>query len=618
MSNHFTSKNIFIYLLIFILTIICYHNFYLQQFLYWDDKAYIMVNPYIHGFTLENISWIFTHWELGNWHPLTSSLFALTYELFGENAAAFKFINLCIHSFNSFLIYLLFIIILRFYDPLIKENNTSLHLAGIVTGIAFAIHPLHVESVIWIAETKDTLSTFFYLLTIYLYLKKDPLDKHSLPVLFTFFLALLSKPMAITLPAILVILDLYLLKKPALYQDFFHTLWQSMRQKWAFFLLSLFITLLTFYTQNLLTFFTQKQNTEQTILTERVINALYGLQHYLTGLIYPADITPFYPYSNTFTPSMPVVILFFTLFMSITIIALKSTQSRFTPLACVWLTFLIILLPVIGLVKIGYQSWADRYTYLSTIGYFLLFGWIIFTLLNQLSKNKKIPLLFFIIFIFSQWGYLTYLYTDVWKNDRTLWLFSSSKYPNAIAYRNLASSYYIEKNYPATIYYALQSLSYNPAHVTTLHMIADAYKALNNTAKELYYYQLAVTRNPESGYALTKLGDYFYYQGVHTKAIFYYNTALKIAANAADIYHPLQRLAYLDYEQHHYQSALQKILLAYQKAPKNFGDQDTLQLIAELYFILHNQQQFTHFYKKLRKIAPHHSYIKLRQQHVRE
>ena len=386
-AAHLTRKQLsrVIYFALAVVTLLIYLPMLWHGFVNYDDPDYIIGNAHVTGgLTWANVVWAFTSNDAANWHPLTWLSHMLDCQLFGVNPAGHHLMNLLFHTANTLLLFLL-----------LTQLTGALWRSAMVAAL-FAWHPLHVESVAWASERKDVLSAFFWMLTILCYAKavtsdkwqvtsKDPslITHHSSLywlALFFFACGLMSKPMVVTLPFVLLLLDFWPLER---FQNFkFQNLAKLFVEKIPFFALSLASCLITYRAQSGALWSTQALS-----FHFRLANALMSYVRYISKLFWPTDLALIYPYPH-FWPLAGVVFVAGLLAVLSVIFILQA--KRFPYLAVGWFWFLGTLIPAIGLVQVGVQSMADRYTYLPSIGFFILVVWGVNDLLN--ARPQKIQI----------------------------------------------------------------------------------------------------------------------------------------------------------------------------------------------------------------------------------
>ena len=394
------------------------------EFLNYDDPIYVTSNYQIQaGITFKSVADTFTDIHTSNWHPLTMISHMLDWTLFGNNAGGHHWTNVIIHIFNTILLFLLFNII-----------TGALWQSAFVAAL-FAIHPINVESVAWIAERKNVLSTFFLISTILFYIRyvKSPGYKKYLPVLICFALGLMSKPMLVTLPLILLLLDYWPLNRmqvslhignkmpeqaPILTAK--RTISSLVLEKVPLFVLSLISIFITICAAR---HFETIAGLESFPLSRRIYNVIFSYSWYAKKFFCPTDLAAFYPHAVT-TAQFLTALLFLII---ITIFVCRYFRNH--PYLLVgWLWYLCTLVPVIGLVQVGYQTMADRYAYVPLIGVFIMSVWGLPQLLSKIKNGKTIASLIAVVFIVIM-TLATYLQVHVWKNNYTLLGHALSVYP---------------------------------------------------------------------------------------------------------------------------------------------------------------------------------------------
>ena len=319
----------------------------------YDDIDYVVDNPPVRaGLTWPGVKWAFTTGHMANWHPLTWLSHMLDVQLFGDNAGAYHIVSLLFHILNTLLLFAVF-----------RRVTGSLERSAFVAAL-FAVHPMHVESVAWVAERKDVLSTFFWLLTMWaysVYVRRQNWRWYG-ALSFCYALGLLSKPMLVTLPCVLLLMDVWPLRRP-------------LRASLLVEKLPLFFLALT---SSVVTVIAQRQGGAVVRLdlvpfSVRVANAIVAYARYLSKLVWPTDLAAMYPMSRAFPDALTFAIAASVL-IAITAFAVRTFRRH--PYVLVgWLWFLGTLVPVIGIVQVGIQAMADRYAYVPFIGLFLIIAW---------------------------------------------------------------------------------------------------------------------------------------------------------------------------------------------------------------------------------------------------
>jgi tetratricopeptide (TPR) repeat protein len=327
-----------------------------------DDVSYVLNNEVVRGgLSLEGVRWAFTEFHLGNWHPLTTLSNMLDVTLFGLAPGPQHVVNVVLHLANSLLVYALALVVLRHWG------------ASLVVAWLFMAHPLRVESVAWIAERKDVLCAFFFLLSLlaYLWHRQSPSPGRYILVVACFVLALLSKPMAVTLPVVLLLLDWWPIDRfaraaAAGLGNRIRVAMALTAEKLPLFLLALASSAVTLVAQT-----TAISTLEEVPIHLRAMNAVFAYAIYLRDTLMPTRLAAFYPHVEVdflreFLPALVAI--------GGISLAVYAGRRRFPWLVTGWLWYLIMLVPVIGIVQVGSQSHADRYTYLPSIGLLLALG----------------------------------------------------------------------------------------------------------------------------------------------------------------------------------------------------------------------------------------------------
>jgi len=346
-----SSAKFLICFLLAVVTAGIYWPVHRAEFVNYDDVDYVVENTHVRGgLTLDSVKWAFTTDHVGNWHPLTWLSHMTDVQLFGMNAGAHHAVNLLFHIANALLLLLLL------------ERMTHALWPSAMVAALFAWHPLHVESVAWVAERKDVLSTLFGLMALWAYAEYAESAKRNYwwAALVCFALGLMAKPMLVTLPFVFLLLDYWPLKRPLRIP--------AIKEKLPFFMLSAASSIVTFAVQR---HGGAVAALETVSFRHRVLNAVIAYATYLRKTFLPTDLAVIYPIS---APRWWEAAIAFTLLLTISIAAIYLARSH--PWLLVgWLWFLGMLIPVIGLVQVGSQSMADRYTYLPLVGIFIIVVW---------------------------------------------------------------------------------------------------------------------------------------------------------------------------------------------------------------------------------------------------
>src|SRR5687767_3539497 len=398
------QRNIVIPLLIVAACAIVYAQTYAFDFINIDDRAYVWENPaVISGLNSRSIAWAFTSFHSANWHPLTWLSHMLDVELFGGWAGGHHLTSALIHTINSLLAFFVF------------DRMTGSAWKSAFVALLFAVHPAHVESVAWVAERKDVLSTMFWLLTMLAYLwyteRKEGSGMLRLAIVSGIFaLGLMAKPMLVTLPFALLLCDYWPLARLKHTAD----LRPLVIEKLPLFALAAISSVITFIAQS---------SAGATVsiaalpLQERIANAVLAYGRYLWMLVYPVNLGFWYPRDPVVNPLW--LIAAGACLLAVTVFAWRKRKA-YPYLLFGWLWFLGTLVPVIGLVQVGMQSHADRYTYIPYFGLFVMIAWGG----AAVAKEIKIPARAVVVaaaILVTACTALGWRQTSLWRDSETLY-----------------------------------------------------------------------------------------------------------------------------------------------------------------------------------------------------
>jgi len=490
------------------------------DFIVFDDGQYVTENHHVkEGLTLKSITWAFTIIHASYWIPLTWLSHMLDCQFYGMNPGGHHLTNLLFHIANTLLLFFVF-----------RKMTDSLWQSGFVAAL-FALHPLHVESVAWVSERKDVLSTFFWMLTMWSYVwhVENPSVKRYVLIVFLYTLGLMSKPMLVTLPFVLLLLDFFPLYRIRLEQTdddnnaqqwlvIFRLVWEKV----PLFVLSAISSVVTFYAQ-------QQGGAVVSLgalpLKARIANALCSYAKYMGKMVYPAKLAIVYPYSGVFPwwkISGSLLLL-----VSISFLAIRGIKQR-PYLAVGWLWYLGTLVPVIGLVQVGRQSMADRFTYVPYIGLFIIIAWLVPELLTK-WRYRKIWLAASATVILSIFTAVTWKQIGYWENSITLFEHTLKVTTNNyVAHNNLGAVLYGQDRTDEAIGHFLQALRIKPDAVDAYNNMGSALFKQGRTDEAIAYYLEALRIQPDYVDAHTHLGAALNRQGRTDEAIVHYLQALRI------------------------------------------------------------------------------------------
>ena len=489
-----SKKNLIVFIFLTTVTFAVYYQVIGYDFINYDDTVYVTQNSIVQsGFTPNSIRWAFTTGHAQFWHPLTWLSLMFDYQLYGLSAGGYHLTNLILHILSTLLLFWLFC---RMTGALWKSAFVAAF---------FALHPLHVESVAWIAERKDVLNAFFWMLTLclYVYYTEKPVIRRYLLVLLSFVLGLMSKSMLVTLPVIMILLDYWPLKRFESQKDNL-LLWQ-LREKIPFLIFSTVFSIITIYVQPI----THIKDWPPS-LESRIINSLGSFLIYLRKIFWPQDLTVCYPFiaqAPAWQVSGAVLLI---LIISIAVI-LKI--KRFPYLFVGWFWFLVVLLPVIGIIPVGNNAMADRYMYLPSIGIFIMLTWEISILFKSENTRKNIlfPAALLILTILSV---LAWRQCGYWKNSFTL--FSHALQVNEHNYQphiNIASYLTKEGNFKEAIYYYNKAIRIKPDQADAYNNRGIVYAKISNNKLAIDDFNKAIQLQPNNVDIYKNRATFYFNQG---------------------------------------------------------------------------------------------------------
>jgi protein O-mannosyl-transferase len=519
-ENFFNKyRNILVCLFLIISTLSVYWQVTNYNFVDFDDIEYVYENRHIQdGFTLDSIKWAFTTNRASIWHPLSWLSHMLDYQLYGLNPGGHHLTNLLFHILNTLLLFFV-----------LKKMTGHLWQSAFVAAL-FALHPLHVESVAWISERKDVLSTFFWMLTMWSYIRyvRDLGIYNYLLVLLFFILGLMAKPMLVTLPFVLLLLDYYPLHRFKTQSNRINSKQRSkafhpVLEKIPFFIFVVISGVIALYAQK---HGGSVASLEAITIQTRIANALVSYVNYLIKMIYPYGLTVIYPYPASF-PWWQITGALFIL-LSVSFLAVKRIKQ--SPYLIVgWLWYLGTLVPVIGLVQVGDQSMADRYTYIPLIGIFIIISWGIPDFVKR-WQHKKILLSATAAVILVASMTITYVQAGYWENSTTLFKHALNVTSNNYTAHNNYGRLIMINNGKAeeAMPHFNKALNINPRSVEALNNIGVILAGKGKLDEAVSHFSRALSIRPNDVETHFNLGLALTQQGKIDNAIKHYEEALRI------------------------------------------------------------------------------------------
>jgi tetratricopeptide (TPR) repeat protein len=506
------KRTIVTVLLLVLLVSSVYYKTVGYNFVYYDDSKYVVENYHVlKGLSLEGLQWALTTFYEGNWHPLTWVSHMLDIELFGLRPGFHHLVNVLFHILNTLLLFL------------VLKRMTGAFWRSFFVAALFALHPLHVESVAWVAERKDVLSAFFWMLVMWfyvLYVEKPSLKRYLLVFLFL-VLGLMSKPMLVTLPFVLLLLDYWPLKRFD-FESGYRIPFRLIREKIPLFALIFLSSMITFLSQK---YGGTIRSIKDFPIEIRIANTLVSYTAYIRKMIWPADLAVFYPHPGSSIPVWKVVMagLFLVL-----VTAFVTAMIRKLPYLFVgWFWYLGTLVPVIGLVQVGVQSMADRYTYIPLIGIFIMIVWGVPQILKD-WPYKKIFLSFSSGIVLVILTVLTWIQTGYWKNSVTLFEHAINvTHNNSMMHNNLGVFLGNQGKIEEASFHFKEVLKFDPENKDALNLLGVLLARSGKLDEGIKYYEKVLAIDPKDSDANNNLGFTLIRQRKLEQAIPYFQKAIE-------------------------------------------------------------------------------------------
>jgi hypothetical protein len=511
-------------------TVVVFWQVLNHDFTNYDDDNYVTENRHVQsGLTPANVIWAYSNFKPSYWMPLVWLSFMLDFELYGLNPGGYHLTNLLLHIINTLLLFLIF-----------RRMTGAVWKSAFIAAL-FALHPLNVESVAWVAERKNVLSTCFWMLTIlaYIYYVARPSIKKYLLILLTFTLGLMAKPIVVTLPFVLLLLDCWPLERfqPDQWLGSNHSprsksssaperRTSSLRlvlEKTPLFVLATIVGVMTFLAQ-------QSSGAAKSMgqypLTDRIANAVVSYASYMGKMIWPQNLAVFYPHPGN---SLPVWQITGAALLLISVSFVVMRSARQYPYFLVgWLWYLGTLVPVIGLVQSGDQGMADRFTYVPLIGLFIMITWGASELLKT-WRHRGMILAVTASTLLLTFAICSALQVRYWKNDTTLFTHALEVTENNfLAQNNLGAAMAREGRLDEAIVHFGEALRISPNYVRAHYNLGLALAKKGRLDEAIVHYSEALRLEPDYPDALNGLGVALARQGRIEEAIVYFAAALKI------------------------------------------------------------------------------------------
>jgi hypothetical protein len=441
----------------------------------WDTIPFVLENPWVHEWTLDNVLAMFSEAHRANWHPMVLLSHALDISIFGYNSGAHHLVNLGLHAANALLVLYLVKTLLDIHG---LGPDASLW-TGFMTAIVFALHPQHVESVAWVVERKDVLYTLFLLCSLISYLKVRQRHETSwraelLPFFF-FCLSIGAKPMAVTLPIVLLMLDVTPLRR---FQP--DSVLKLILEKAHYFAVSLVVGIVTLLTQS-----SAMADIQSLPLWARSLNAVDNTWFYVAHYIWPLDLSPYYPYpQNAAYLADPQFWLAGAMFLvaGTTVSLIFAWKRVFWP-GLLFAFYLLTLLPVSGFIHVGPAKATDHYVYVATLPLSLLTALLVARVWQRLPR-LRVAIVPIVVLYFAFLLVVTQVQLAVWRNPLTLWTDVTTRYPDSpFGHRNIAAVYASMNEWDLALKHAELSLALGSPDESYVEKIRQQH-ALQNATSE--------------------------------------------------------------------------------------------------------------------------------------
>jgi len=512
-----------------------------NQFVNWDDDVNFLDNPHYRGLGGAHLRWMWTTFHMAHYIPLTWMTLGMDYVLWGMNPVGYHLTSLLLHVTSAVVFFFLARRLLTLALPLASGRGHALTVSAGFAALVFAIHPLRVESVAWATERRDVLSGLFYLLTLLSYLRAcEPGARgrrsYWLSVAL-FACALLSKSMAVSLPVVLLILEVYPLRRLGGSLG-----WASASarrvylEKIPFVLLAAAASALAVIAQ-----LSSRAMVSVAHLSalDRLAVSAYGLSFYLWKTVVPLNLSPLYMLPQTVNPAATPFIVSYGGVLAVTAIALALRRRR-PGLPAAWLAYVVVLLPVLGIAQSGPQIAADRYTYLAALGWAILAGagllscWRLST-----SSTTGAPATWGLAGIATgvviALGVLTWNQVQVWHDSERLWTHALAVDPNSfMAHNNLGYALDRQGKLAEAIEHYRQALRIKPDYAEAHNNVGHALDGQGKSAEAIEHFQQALRIQPETAEAHVNWGLALDRQGKPAEAIEHLQQALRIQPENAE------------------------------------------------------------------------------------
>ena len=496
-------------------------------FVNWDDDIYVYANPDLRSLDFNFIRWSLTALVNDHWYPLTIISFALDYTFWGLDPTGYHLTNVILHLLNTLLVFFLATRLFTIGNGNDTAYGTGPLVTGVVTALLFALHPLHVESVAWVTERKDVLYAFFFLLSITFYLEyvcgSGKKTLYYALMLLSFVLSLMSKPMAVTLPVALLILDYYPLSR----RD---GLARLVGEKAPLFVLSL--------TSSVITILAMRSGVGMISLDSlpalsRLLITVRGYAFYLYKTVLPFELFPFYSIPDNIGFLSPEFAGSIALVLGVTVFCIATIKKN-KHFAAAWFFYLVTLFPVIGVFQSGGQAAADRFTYIPLLGPFLLLGLGASAFYRRSSARKRVIHLCAAALLTALLSYATVVQINIWRDSITLWTRGVALNPDSkVALTNLGLAYNTRGKPEKAVEFFKRAIVLWPQLAGPRVNLGIAYFNLGDFEKAEAEFKEALRLEPGFAEAHNNLGFVAINKGLKDEAIVEFQEAIRLRPDYA-------------------------------------------------------------------------------------
>ena len=522
-----------------------------NDFVNWDDDLMLVDNPNYRGLGWSQLHWMFTTFHSGHYQPLSWITLGLDYLFWGIDPFGYHLTNVILHTANTVIFYFVCRQLLATIFVTTDETASwQLDASAALAAIFFSLHPLRVESVVWATERRDVLSGGFFLAAIYSYLRAYPTTASTVKARHNFWMALavgaqmlslLAKATAITLPLVLVILDIYPLQRlRGAVRTWSRAEWRRvLGEKLPFLLLSVIFGLVALSAQHTSG---ALRPVQQYFFSYRLGQAFYGICFYIWKTVLPIGLSPLYELPYDFEAWAGVFIACAALVGLASLLAFLM-RRRWPWLAACWAYYLIVIAPVSGVAQSGSQLVADRYSYLSCLSWSALLGGLGFYWLHSAKSTRIAPAAAVALLSGVGLGLSTQAQVGVWRDTESLWKRTLQITPNtAIANYNLGKFYETGGNFQGSIALYRRAISSNPTYSEAHYNLARLLGQQGQVDEAIAHYREALKFNPNDVETYNNLGQLLAQQENFTDALAAYQKALALDPQFAKAYFNVGRL----------------------------------------------------------------------------